>query len=223
MLRALVFDLDETLIDRQETMRRFLLDQHQRLASKIALSADEFASAVLSYQNGGYADKRVAYDLALSEYGAGSDLIDRLMSDFSAVYGEVAVCFPGVEEVLSRLHERFALGLISNGRSKGQRNKMNAAGITQYFDAIVISEEFGSKKPDPAIFLHCLKLLDLSAEEVWYVGDNPTNDIDPAMKLGMRTIWLRNSQFPVAQSAHAAINHVSELLLLIEMCGEPSH
>ncbi|MFT4632867.1 MAG: putative hydrolase of the HAD superfamily [Candidatus Pseudothioglobus sp.] len=216
MRRAIIFDLDETLIDRQETMRQFLVGQHQRLFDELAPIGETFVSAVLSHQNGGYADKQLAYELALSGYPVGPTLVDVLMNDFSENYGGVAVCFADVAEVLAQLQERFVLGLISNGRSTIQRRKLDSAKISAYFDAIVISEEVGVKKPDPSIFLHCLKLLDLSPEDAWYVGDHPVNDMVPAVKMGMRGIWVKNHRFPCAPSAHATVDHIRELLLLID-------
>lgn len=216
MRRAIIFDLDETLIDRQETMRQFLVGQHQRLFDELAPIGEPFVSAVLSHQDGGYADKQVAYELALSDYDVGPTLIDVLMNDFSENYGGEAVCFADVAEVLAQLQERFVLGLISNGRSKIQRRKLDSAKITAYFDVIVISEEAGMKKPDPSIFRHCLKLLDLSPEDAWYVGDHPVNDMLPAVEIGMRGIWIKNHRFPCAPTAHATVDHIRELLMLVD-------
>jgi len=96
MLRAIIFDLDETLIDRREAMRQFLLNQYQRFSDQLATTAEAFASAVLFHQEGGYADKRETYALALSSDVIDSALIGSLMNDFTAVYGEVAGDFPAL-------------------------------------------------------------------------------------------------------------------------------
>ncbi len=207
MLRAIIFDLDET-------MRRFLEGQHERLFG--SESAADFAATVLSHQDGGYADKRVAYELALQELGRNPADLDNLMDDFEQNYGADAICFPDVPRVLAGLHDRVHMGLISNGRSVGQRAKLASAGIDACFDAIVISGEVGISKPDPAIFLHCMARLNVTAQESIYVGDHPGNDIEPAARLGMKTVWLRNDSQIEVRRADAVIDHIRELPDLID-------
>ncbi|MDA0790785.1 MAG: HAD family hydrolase [Proteobacteria bacterium] len=217
MLRAIIFDLDETLIDREQTMRGFLEAQHRRLL--YSGSASEFAARVLSFQDGGYADKRAAYALALDGHdrdtGHLTSVTDALMSDFLENYGMDAVCFPDADVTLAELKQQFSLGLVSNGRARGQRAKLSSAGIGPYFDVVVISEEAGVSKPDPAIFIQCLSGLGIQPQESLYVGDHPVNDIEPAVTLGMYAVWLRNARFSEAPLAHGVIDHIRELPGLI--------
>lgn len=66
---------------------------------------------------------------------------------------------------------RLPLVLVTNGASDTQREKLEVLGITGWFDAIVISGEVGTAKPDPSVFLLALERLGLEAESTWHVGD----------------------------------------------------
>lgn len=69
MIRAILFDLDETLIDRNETMRLFLANQHSRFPALRACDSDVFAAECLRFQHNGYADKLEAYSKACVSLG----------------------------------------------------------------------------------------------------------------------------------------------------------
>jgi len=223
MLTSILFDLDETLIDRGATMKGFLIKQHGRFPELLNCESHMFVNAVLQYQNNGYADKRVAYQSALADLKQESKLINRLMDDFESTYGTESVLFPGTHEVLGALGREYKIGLVSNGRSIGQRNKIRSAELESFLDAVVISEEVGIKKPDPRIFLQCLELLSTNANEAGYVGDNPVNDIEPAMKLGMKSIWIRNSRYSPPNESNAMVSSISELPRAIgELCSTNS-
>jgi putative hydrolase of the HAD superfamily len=210
-LSSIIFDLDETLIDREATMRKFLIGQRQRLSNLIDCNDANYADVVIGFQNGGYADKRSAFQSALSELNQSQQHIDHIVKDFESLYGNEAIPFKGVRDTLVILRDSYSLGLVSNGRSIGQRNKIQSANLNDLFDAIVISEEIGIKKPDPAIFVHCLEQLSVCADSAAYVGDNPANDIEPANKLGMISIWVENPNFHAPQEADAIISNISDL------------
>ena len=174
MIRAILFDLDETLIDRRETMRLFLLEQHQRFSELNSCSDREYAEACLRHQQNGYADKHTAYTLACSDLGiTNQKLISAIFEDFKNCYGNLPVLFAGAYETLSMLSLSYRLGLVSNGRAKGQLAKIRASGISEFFSSVCISESVGCKKPNHEIFLKCLHELSVSPSEAIFVGDNP--------------------------------------------------
>lgn len=210
MIRAILFDLDETLVDRTETMRRFLIGQHQRFSALHAKDCGEYVNACLRYQDNGYADKYEAYKLACSDLDSYVSA-DQLFEDFKEHYGKEPILFSKVSETLSILHRRYLMGLVSNGRTKGQTAKIEASGIAKFFSSICISESIGSKKPDHRIFIKCLDDLSASPPESVFVGDNPEADIEPAKSLGMRAIWRRNEFFPEPQSCDGIYSNIDEL------------
>ena len=93
--------------------------------------------------------------------------------------------------------EKVRLACITNGRDFFQRNKLDALNLTQYFDLILTSGEFGVKKPDPIIFKHALGLLNADAKDCIFIGDSLTSDMAPAKALGMTTVWVKLSKQPL--------------------------
>ncbi|GGD40788.1 hypothetical protein GCM10011361_04890 [Muriicola marianensis] len=82
----------------------------------------------------------------------------------------------------------YKIGLITDGRSLQQRNKIKSLGLDNFFDEIIISEEFGSEKPEKGNFLHFTELY--GDGDYWYIGDNTSKDFIAPNLLGWGTICL---------------------------------
>ena len=112
--------------------------------------------------------------------------------------------FPGVTELFSELKlTGIQLGIITHGLAVKQAEKLIRLQLLPYLDpkAIFISDAIGISKPNPKLYQLALRRLGLEAHQVMYVGDNPTNDIDPPNSLGMITVWAR------AMAKHAEGDH----------------
>jgi putative hydrolase of the HAD superfamily len=94
--------------------------------------------------------------------------------------------------MLSRLHARYRLGLLSDGYLPTQRLKLSAVKIGRFFDAIVFTEELGRDawKPAETGFEFIRKELDVPHETCVYVADNPAKDFVAPNRLGWRTVQL---------------------------------
>ena len=110
------------------------------------------------------------------------------------------------------------IGLISNVNSRGQvPTNLKEYGIYQYFDPIVLSSEYGRRKPDPAIFHYAARLANVSASTCLYVGDRIARDIDGAQRAGYgMSIQIRHD-FEHGESDEGAIpdaviDNMTELL-----------
>ena len=98
---------------------------------------------------------------------------------------------PGVPELLEALRGRVRIGVVTNGPSARQRDKLELCDIRpEDLDALAISEEVGAAKPDPAIFRHALSGLGVAPEQVTMVGDSWENDVLGALGSGMAAVWL---------------------------------
>ena len=216
MIRAVLFDLDETLIDRAETMRRFLLGQYLRFNELHRCTDKEYAEACLGHQQNGYADKLTAFTSACIDLGFSSNrLATEIFEDFKDRYGQEPVLFTGARDTLDTISKNYRIGLVSNGRTKGQIAKIEASGIAKYFSSICISESIGCKKPDQAIFLACLRELSALPSEAVFVGDNPQVDIEPAKSLGLRAVWVKNTHFQEPAVCDGVIMSIEELPKLL--------
>ena len=98
---------------------------------------------------------------------------------------------PHHREVLGTLGRGRALGVCSNfSHTPTARRVLDGAGLRASFDAVVISEEVGIRKPRAEIFDAGLAALGTAAEETVHVGDNLVSDVDGASARGLRTVWV---------------------------------
>ena len=92
--------------------------------------------------------------------------------------------------VLSGLYGKYKLGIIAN-QSPGTQERIDNWGIGKFFNVVMASAEAGCAKPDPGIFTAALQKAGCEPGEAVMIGDRLDNDIIPAKKLGMKTIWVR--------------------------------
>jgi putative hydrolase of the HAD superfamily len=97
--------------------------------------------------------------------------------------------YPEVPEILGRLQPRFQLAVISNFDGR-LRMILEQLGISTFFKYVFVSSELGADKPDPEIFRRALKLINLNANEVLHVGDDPERDWNAATSAGLSIFQL---------------------------------
>ena len=105
-------------------------------------------------------------------------------------HSEDEVIYPQAAECLAQLHRRYKLGIIAN-QNPGTADRMKKYGISQFLDVIIASAEEGIEKPDPRIFELALDRTNCLPENAVMIGDRLDNDITPAKKAGLKTIWIR--------------------------------
>jgi HAD superfamily hydrolase (TIGR01509 family) len=116
--------------------------------------------------------------------------------------------FAEVPPAMERLRGRYALGVITNGNAC-----VEFIGIAHWFDFVVSAEQAGAAKPAPRIFQAALAHAGVDAARVAHVGDDPTNDVEGAAGVGMRTVWYnpQRSPWPGARAPDAVIHSLAEL------------
>lgn len=98
----------------------------------------------------------------------------------------------GALEVVKKIRETgYKLAIIANADSVDARNVINATGLKDLFDAIIISEEMGIEKPHREIFEAALTKLEVRAENAVMVGNRVNSDIVGANRLGMKSILFK--------------------------------
>lgn len=100
---------------------------------------------------------------------------------------------PHAIEVLEYLYRRAFLVLLTNGITRVQQERITRSGIEIFFQDIIISEEIGLTKPDPAIFLLAARRVNLPPSALLCVGDSPSSDIRGGYNSGMDTCWFRST------------------------------
>ena len=197
---AILFDLDNTLFDREAAFRGVAEDFHAEfLASSAPLGRDDAVALMVAWDDDGYSDRQEMRERWLAEWPeAGLDL-----EAFNGWYRQVMArhTLPDavVNDFLAHLNGLgMPWGIVTNGNGRNQRSKCREAGLEALTHFIIVSEEQGYAKPDPRIYQDAMSALGLASPgDVMFVGDNPVTDIDGARAFGMRTAWVsRGRQFP---------------------------
>ena len=113
----------------------------------------------------------------------------KVAEDFRQDYFAFNFLIRGAEEVLARLSVRYSLAVVAN-QPQVFRQALQKVDLEKFFEVIGISGERGLSKPSPAFFRAMLEEAGCAPKEAIMVGDRIDNDIEPAQRLGMRTIWF---------------------------------
>jgi putative hydrolase of the HAD superfamily len=210
--RAILFDLDNTLVDRDAAMRqvmRLWLAEHAP-----ALPADQREAAldeIMAYDRHGYTPRQEFCEWLAAQRSKAGD-VWRFISEHIAHQVRPQ---PSVQALLANLRDRYALALVSNGGSDTQRRKLRRAQLETYFgEHVFISGEFGAAKPEAAIFEAALDSLAIGPRHALFVGDDLARDIAGAAAVGMAT--CRVGRYARREATRArpdlAVERVEQLL-----------
>lgn len=180
-IKGVIFDLDDTLYSEKEYIKSGY-------------------RAVSGYLGGGYYEKLWSYfvskkpaiDELLKELGREEEKEDVLK--IYRFHKPTINLYEGVKETIEELKKRgVKVGIITDGRPEGQRNKIEALGLD--IDDVIITDELGGiqfRKPCDIAFRILQTRWRLSASQIVYVGDNPIKDFGAPKQLGMKSIYFDN-------------------------------
>ncbi|MBQ8567031.1 MAG: HAD family hydrolase [Clostridia bacterium] len=139
-------------------------------------------------------DYNVIYNLALSFYKQNKkgehEAAKQLNIDVPKWHKEDEILYDNTVKCLEALHKKYKIGIIAN-QSLGTKSRLERYGILKYIDLIVASAEEGVSKPNKKIFEIALERSCCSPHKSIMIGDRIDNDIIPAKKMGMNTIWIK--------------------------------
>ncbi|HAT30401.1 MAG TPA: hydrolase [Janthinobacterium sp.] len=224
--KALLFDLDDTLWPIGPVIARAELTLHAWLAAHAPSVARQFSIdslrqqrlALLEAQPHLRADlgalRRAGLHAAFATAGEDGAKVEAAMALFFAERNAVTP-YEDVLPGLLRLRERILLGSISNGNAD-----LEVIGMARHFTVSLAAAEFGSAKPDAAIFHAACAALGVAPEEAVYVGDDLLLDVAGAQNAGLRAVWLRRAGQPDHLAAGVAPDAIcatfDELLAWLE-------
>lgn len=199
-IKWIFFDIGSTLIDESECY-------HMRFRESVVgttISPEDFKKKVIEYSKHNVKGDHEAakyYDIKLSPW-----------------HKEAEKPYENAEFVLKQLNQKgYHLGIIAN-QSPGTKNRLENWGLLKYFDIILASAEEGISKPDIEIFNRALKRANCLPVNAVMIGDRLDNDIVPAKKIGMKTVWIKQGFCGLAsvtneiEQANYEINNLLELL-----------
>jgi HAD superfamily hydrolase (TIGR01549 family) len=203
-IKGVIFDLDDTLYSEKEYVKSGY-------------------KAVSDYLGGGYEEKLWGF------FKAGKPAIDELLKELCRESEKAEVLkvyrshkpdihlYPGVVEMIEELKaKRIKVGIITDGRPEGQRNKLEALGLD--VDDVIVTDELGGiqfRKPCDIAFRIMMARWRLNPADIVYVGDNPAKDFQAPQQLGMKSLWFKNADGVYSTDEESGIKDITDVLELI--------
>lgn len=217
MIQAVLFDLDQTLLDRTASLKRFLSWQVNALPLVTNSKKQEFIQCFIELDANGTVWKDVVYRRLIQKFKISEFTEQQLLTSYIQDFNQFCVAFAGVNTVVQTLFEAgYALGLISNGKTPFQENNFQALGLNRYFSSVIISEAVGLRKPQAEIFQLACQQLKVSPEQCIMIGDNEIADIQGAKNLGMQTILFDPDQKMSSTQAGHRVQYFEDILSIIK-------
>lgn len=212
-LRAIVFDLDDTLYPEHTYVMSGFHAVATWIEAQVGIAQDEsFSRLQCLYHSGVRGD---TFNQWLEGIGiAPTPWIPQLVKVYREHFPQITP-YPEVMALLPELRQRFRVGLVSDGYLEVQQSKFRALGLDQYFDGVVFSDELGADawKPSSRPFLLVLERLAVAGREAIYIADNPQKDFIGARKVGMRTVRIRRPDGVYAHLEPASPEFVPDIEL----------
>lgn len=214
-IKAVIFDLDDTLFSEKDYVK-----------SGFSAVEKELPQVNDAYEKllGAFKDGHAAIDKVLCDEGIfTSELKNKCVLAYRSHFPKIEL-YEGVCEMLSSLRKMgIKLGIITDGRPDGQRNKIKALGLEALVDEIIVTDELGGaifRKPCDISLRIMQRKLGVPFESMVYVGDNLTKDLIAPRQLGMRAVWFDNpesvqkasSKYRAAQEKICDIGSIIELV-----------
>jgi len=214
--QAILFDLDETLLDRTQSLIHYCHWQASNCFKLNTETTKHFVERFIQLDANGSVWKDQVYTQLKLEFKIDQS-IDELVAIYLDQFQNFCLPNPEVVETIQKLHQLgFKLGLVSNGKTPFQENNFHSLGLSHYFSSIIVSEAVKLRKPAPEIFLLACQQLKVNAEQCIFVGDNEIADVQGSAQVGMCSVLYQKTILPKHSIAQFTIRHFSELLQIIQ-------
>lgn len=222
MIRALLFDLDNTLTDFMK-MKAAAIDAavEGMIDMGLPLSAAQARERIDAiYRREGIEYQRV-FDAFLSETlgRVPNEILAAGIVHYRRVRDTYLVLYPHVRSTLVELLRRgYQLAVVSDAPSLPAWQRLHHLGLEHLFRPVVTFDDTGERKPSPQPFRRALELLGRQPDEVLMVGDWPERDMIGAKALGMRTVFARYGDTfgTVHSGADFEVDDIAELLGIVD-------
>jgi HAD superfamily hydrolase (TIGR02253 family) len=222
MIRAVLFDLDNTLTDFVKMKDGAIVAAALAMIDMgLPLSLDEARRQIYAiYDREGIEYQRVFDQLLRDLYGQlPAPILAAGISAYRRERDSQLVLYPHVKLTLIELLKRgLRLAVLSDAPALQAWQRLHHLALQHTFDHVITFDDTGERKPAPAPFRKAMELLSLSPEELLMVGDWPERDMRGAAALGIRTVFARYGDTfgTVRSGADFEIDDLIELLDIVE-------
>ena len=198
--KAILTDADDTLLDFQSAEKNAI----RALLSRFGVSSPDAPEEYRRINAGCWSDyekglltldalRVVRFERFTERFAPFIDA-RRLADAYDEILIDSSRALPGAAEAVQQISAKLPIAVVTNGTGDMQRRRLERAGLMPYFACVVVSEEIGSRKPEPDMLLYALKLLNVSSpSDALMMGDSPTSDMPAAKRAGMDFLWFNPS------------------------------
>lgn len=197
MIEVLLFDVGETILD-AAGQQDALMEVHRTTLARFGFEMSVEEYRLLDSEKISEFVPSPMHAITRHFSGANASLFDEITREVRSHYPEIRSLgyrlYPGAAVILEQLAEEYTLALAGNAPAS-ITDVLDDLGVLRWFRHRVVSGSIGIKKPDERFFRTILDKAGFSPSEAIMIGDRLDNDIIPAKKLGIRTIWLRQGRY----------------------------
>jgi HAD superfamily hydrolase (TIGR01662 family) len=226
-IKALFFDLDDTLHDSQYPFEKTVEELLPEVASELNMNAlyikfreasdwlwKDYVAGEMSLVE--LRTKRMILALKGMDITIDSETARLFQNQYEYNQSQLKM-FPEVPNLLEEIKRKgITVGMITNGPVEHQHSKISSLGLKSHIpiDLIFVSDGVGVAKPNPDIFHHVRKHVNLLPHELLYVGDSWENDIVGSSKAGWQSLWFnhRKREPETNHKPLAVIHNLSNIL-----------
>lgn len=216
-IKAVVFDLEGTLLDRKKSRDKFIEEQYERFHEYfVHVQLADFKKTFIELDDDEDNDKPNLYKEIIKQFHIDRLTWKDLFRDFEMHFYRYVFPYYDTLYTLEQLTERnYLTGVIANGKSKIKQFRLHSLGIEHVINYLSTSEMVGYRKPHPKIFEDMIAQLGVTPNEMMYVGDDALNDVAPARAMGMVSVWFKQEDAeiePLAEEVDYTITTIEEIL-----------
>ncbi len=218
MVKAVIFDLDETLLNRAIAVEQMFFMILEKCYEDVKNSLkNEMLKKFKEYDKESYGDndKTKVFESFFNEFPPKYILPRNESQDFWN--NNFPHCFTINQDIINLINTikgQVKVAIITNGSTLRQKAKISNTNLNSCFDTVIISEEVGFSKPDKRIFDLALNKLKVQPEDALFVGDDLEKDICGCQNANINGVWFnpRGTKNPTEIKPYAEINSLNSLV-----------
>lgn len=224
MIRAIGFDLDNTLFDHTEAaataMRTMVREKNWKYNGAASIGAEWHRVETI------YFSKYAAGEMTLIEHRRArmrvflestdvepdEDELDLLWSEYVRHYSDSWIAYTDAVDALRELKVAgYKMAVLTNGQQAQQEAKLEAIGLRDMFEACLAIGTVEALKPDPRAFAQLCQVLECEPHEVLFVGDDLDVDVRASIQAGLRGVWLNRNGMDSPADISAQVHSLDAL------------
>lgn len=223
------FDLDDTLLDHQLAEAAALEDVHQNFPFFKKITADKLIEVYhqvntqqwMLYSSGEIERddlQRNRFEQTLQKLALDVSRYKEVGDFYMQCYRDHWRWIEGAQLAYQKVAQEYPVGILTNGFAETQKIKFKRFELNKSAEHVVISEDVGALKPDPRVFEHATDLANVAPEDILYVGDSFTSDIEGGSSFGWNTAWYTsNGDSEKHQKADFVFNNFNDLTEFLDV------